>query len=123
MKVVSHEGYTYFYKDILVTQEMYDLNIWVVRHHNHVVYDTLGIHNSILGFTFFPQKTSRFIPTLVSSKFLGALHNECGPAISFIHDKNYATYALNGLYYLTKDEWFDALTTEQKENYMWQLHG
>lgn len=49
----------------------------------------------------------------------GLNHRIDGPAIEYHNGK--VEYALNGRFYQNREDWFSALTQEQKDNYIWQL--
>lgn len=53
--------------------------------------------------------------------FSGIRHRVTGPAIT----DQFGTkrWFINGKEFILKEEWFNALTSEQKENYMWNLHN
>lgn len=50
---------------------------------------------------------------------IGIVHNTDGPAVEFPNGiKNYYSY---GIRFDSKEEWFAALTPEEKYNYIWNL--
>jgi hypothetical protein len=49
----------------------------------------------------------------------GFLHRVDGPAIEWSNGSK--AWFIKGCSYLTKDEWFQALTLEQQYNYLWVL--
>jgi hypothetical protein len=49
----------------------------------------------------------------------GLLHRVDGPAIEWFNETK--SWYINGYSFSTKDEWFQALTSEQKYNYLWVL--
>jgi hypothetical protein len=50
----------------------------------------------------------------------GKLHRVDGPAVEY-SGSIYKSWYLNGNRYDSKEEWFQALTPEQQENYLWSL--
>ncbi len=46
----------------------------------------------------------------------GLRHNSSGPAVDVIKPQ----WWYHGKFYLTQSEWFEALTKEEKRNYIWQ---
>lgn len=57
------------------------------------------------------------------AKILGAIHCTNGPAIIMNSDCfNKKYFCLNGILFETKEEWFIALTSEQKYEAMWNIN-
>ncbi len=51
----------------------------------------------------------------------GEFHREDGPAIIWSGGGGGKYWYLNGNKYLSQEEWFDALTSEQKEKAIWNM--
>ncbi len=57
----------------------------------------------------------------LSSILLGVLHNNRGPSSMLNLYNNRKIYALDGIVFRDKEEWFQALSLEDKREYLWSL--
>lgn len=53
----------------------------------------------------------------------GFLHCDCGPAVRFSKNPAKNVYALKGIKYYSKEEYFELLTDEQKEKIIWDINN
>lgn len=75
-------------------------------------------------FDSFPKKLcvkSNGRLTMTEDDIIGFIHREDGPAICY--EDGDEVYFLYGKGFNSKEEWFEALTSEQKYKAMWNING
>lgn len=110
-KLRDRYGVIYFYKNIVVNSanEINKKLFYLVDADK----DTYFCGGDSLEFPF---------PELLINpkKIIGLMHNTKGPAFRGYDDNDYL-YFIDGIWYAGKEDWFTALTSEQKYAVIWNI--